>query len=181
MKCCLHKDCWSLWGSLCGCALLRLFLNTGHVQGCCHPWVDTSVVGGAWVTERCSCFCCKVCCLGGNKYLISVTSTHCRLRGRVWHHRHITDMRPGWTVIFEAVILPNVPADDDWLAWVKHYPVVVAAAVSIMTQVYAHLMKEEPEDISDHFGNENDRLVTFSTLLSSLSGGHFTQLHSSNK
>lgn len=103
MKCCLHKDCWSLQASVCGCALLRLFLNTGHVQGCSHPWVDNSLhpwvdnslVWGVWVAEPRLCFCCKVCCLGGNnhsEYLISVTSTRWRLRGRVWHHRHASWM-----------------------------------------------------------------------------------------
>lgn len=87
----------------------------------------------------------------------------------------ITDMLPGWTVIFEAIILPNVTADDDWLAWVKHYPVVLAA-VSVMTQVYPQLMKQEPEYISDHFGNENDCLVTFSTPL----GPHYLVVISPN-
>lgn len=50
-------------------------------------------------------------------------------------------MLPGWTVLFDAIILPNVTADDDWLARVKHYPVLVAPADSVMTQVYPHLMK----------------------------------------
>lgn len=44
-------------------------------------------------------------------------------------------------------------------------------------QIHPHLKKKEPESISRHFVNENDRLVT---PPSSLSDGHFIQLHLSN-
>lgn len=94
MKCYLHKDCWSLWESMCGCVSVPNFA----------VWVATTAVSIYYYYYQHS-----INMLQADRQ--EVTS----------------DMLPGWTMLFDAIILPKVTA------WVKHSPVSVAPAVFVMT------------------------------------------------
>lgn len=75
----------------------------------------------------------------------------------------------------------NVAAHDYSVVWLKRrapfeVPLLSPSRVGDR-QIHPHLKKKEPASISDHSVNENDCLVT---PPSSLSDGHFIQLHLSN-